>query len=178
MRIFKHYYFMLVPLFFICVFVFLKWEGYRINLTPSYPIGIYRQIIGDLAIGDYVSACPVPSAYVYHARTQGYLKYGTCPGAYTPLLKKVMAMAGDEVKRTQAGFLKINNRILANSKHNTLDPTGYVMPLPPVGIVPAQHVWLMSDYNPASIDSRYLGAFKTESVLSKLEPVWVQKNEH
>ena len=169
---------MIVPLVFICLFVFFKLGGYRINLTPSYPIGLYRQISGDLSIGDYVSVCPVPSAYVNHARAQGYLSYGTCPGAYMPLLKKVMAMAGDEVRRTQTGFLKINNSVLANSKHSPFDPTGYVMPLPPVGIVPNKQVWLMSDYNPASIDSRYLGAFPIKSILSQLEPVWVQKYEH
>ena len=149
--------------------------GYRINLTPSYPVGVYKIIEGEIAHGDFVIACPFPSALTVYARDKGYLFYGTCPGAYSTLLKQVMATPGDIVSRTQGHSLVVNGRTIPNSQFIHFAPHGLDLPLPPVGKVPKNEFWLLSDYRSDSFDSRYLGTFHRQNIVSKVVPVWIAK---
>jgi|APSaa5957512535_1039671.scaffolds.fasta_scaffold38749_1 conjugative transfer signal peptidase TraF len=147
--------------------------GYRINLTPSYPLGIYQITDGPLSYRDFIIACPVPSATTVYARKKEYLFYGTCPGNYSTLLKQIMAMPGDIVSRTPDQSLMVNGDAISNSQYKRFDQYGFEMPLPSVGIVPEKEFWLLSNHHSGSLDSRYLGAFPRHTILNKVVPVWI-----
>ncbi|HIF6147826.1 TPA: hypothetical protein ACX3IV_004917, partial [Vibrio parahaemolyticus] len=59
-------------------------SGYRINLTHSYPLGLYQlSKTNQYQQGDLVAFCPPPSAVIEQALKREYLKYGTCKSGST-----------------------------------------------------------------------------------------------
>jgi type IV secretory pathway protease TraF len=56
--------------------------GYRLNLTPSEPLGLWRieKLQRPVAIGDLVFLCPPMTAVFAEARRRGYLRRGLCVG--------------------------------------------------------------------------------------------------
>ncbi|MBD6945654.1 conjugal transfer protein TraF, partial [Vibrio parahaemolyticus] len=69
--------------------------GYRLNLTHSYPLGLYQfSKTNQYQQGDLVVFCPPPSAVIEQALKREYLKYGTCKSGSTPLIKKIMGISG------------------------------------------------------------------------------------
>src|SRR5690349_13976632 len=69
--------------------------GYRLNLTPSEPLGLWRieGLYRDVAVGDLVFVCPPATATFEGARRRGYLRWGSCTGGFAPLIKTVAALA-------------------------------------------------------------------------------------
>jgi len=55
-------------------------QGYRINTTPSYPIGIYKlnQSVSELRVGDLVAFCPRKEGVFKFSSERGYLERGIC----------------------------------------------------------------------------------------------------
>ncbi|TIR88264.1 MAG: conjugal transfer protein TraF, partial [Mesorhizobium sp.] len=72
--------------------------GYRLNLTPSEPLGLWRieTLDRDVAVGDLVFICPPAAVSFLQARERGYLRRGLCAGGFAPLIKTVMALPGQQ----------------------------------------------------------------------------------
>ena len=76
------------------------WGGYRVNFTPSYPLGIWQIETLDrpAAVGDRVFICPPSGPAVDLARARFYLPRGLCPAGTAPLIKTVVALAGQSIR--------------------------------------------------------------------------------
>src|ERR1700736_3384049 len=88
----------------VCISPLLTSAGFRINLTESMPLGLYRitPLTRPLKQGDMIAVCPPYSAALL-GRERGYLGPGTCPGGVEPLLKFVTAVKGDTVMIADKG---------------------------------------------------------------------------
>jgi conjugative transfer signal peptidase TraF len=150
--------------------------GFRINESPSLPIGIWRVSPPDrdLRRDDIVSFCPPDTSDFHEALQRGYLGKGLCEGGYEPLLKPVAAITGDRVTRTEEG-ININGRSIANSKSLGHDGSGRNLPGPGTDnvIVAKGEVWVISSYNPLSFDSRYFGPIPISSIEGLARPLFV-----
>lgn len=150
--------------------------GWRINATPSLPVGLWRvDAAGAVAPGVVVALCPPDSAPFRLARERGYVPAGVCPGGYQPLFKPIAAQAGDEVELTAEG-VRVNGVLLANSRPLAKDGAGRPMPVLARGRhrVEAGTVWVVSSHHAASFDSRYFGALPLESIQGTARPMLVQ----
>jgi type IV secretory pathway protease TraF len=69
---------------------------YRINVTPSEPLGLWRIVPLDrpAATGDLVFVCLPATDEVRQARKRGYLHRGLCADGYTPFVKTIVAVSG------------------------------------------------------------------------------------
>ncbi|WEX91430.1 conjugative transfer signal peptidase TraF (plasmid) [Sinorhizobium garamanticum] len=141
------------------------WFGnYRINLTPSEPLGLWHVVKLDrpAAVGDLVFICPPQTAATREARTRGYLRAGLCPGGVAPLIKTVIAVAGQRVD-VGAG-VNVDGRSVPSSGLAQRDGQGRPMTPFPGGNVPADYVFLHSPFS-GSYDSRYFGPVPAEGIL-------------
>ena len=151
--------------------------GYRWNKTKSYPSGVYRFVVAGpetIQNGDLVLACPEDNERQKEARTRGYLPYGLgCPGGYAPLIKKAIALPGDSVVVSQ-DHIRVNGEAIKNTSRLDTDSQGRPMPaLPDSAEVKDGQVWLVSDYNARSWDSRYFGAMPLNSIQGRVYPIWL-----
>lgn len=144
--------------------------GYRLNLTPSEPLGIWRieQLDRPTAVGDLVFICPPATAPFEEARERGYLRWGFCPGGFAPLIKTVAALPGDHVEI--AGEVVIDGRPFPASRVRTTDGEGRAIEPYSGGIVPAGHLFLHSSFA-SSYDSRYFGPVPASGLLGLARPV-------
>jgi len=71
--------------------------GFRLNLTPSLPRGIYRATEGRPERGGLVAFCLESPVWTSLARERGYLGSGSCPSGLRPLLKYLAGLPGDAV---------------------------------------------------------------------------------
>lgn len=142
--------------------------GWRINHTPSLPMGLWRvrPAVGPIAAGQIVSFCPPDSDVFRLARQRGYLGAGACPGGVEPMLKPVVAVAGDNVEITVDG-VAVNGHLIANSAVVPRDSQGRELPqfAPRTFVVAAGELWLISSYNVQSFDSRYFGPIATHQII-------------
>ena len=157
-----------------CVFAVVAaawWLGLRINRTASFPVGIYRVSEGRWKRGDLVLV-DVPMDWEVFKAGEGSADIYWVPTgrAVIPLLKRVVAVEGDrvDVRATVA----VNGRDLANSAVRTTDSAGW--PLAPAqgGLVPPGQVWVMSEANPLSFDSRYFGPLPATLIRGRATPLW------
>lgn len=130
--------------------------GLRVNLTPSYPLGLWRiePLARDTAVGDRVFICPPPTAAFFAARERGYLGHGLCPGWLSPLIKTVVALPGQHV--VIDGEIAVDGVHLPHSSVRPTDGQGRVLAPAAGGIVPAGHLFIFSEFA-GSYDSRYFG---------------------
>ncbi|MBB4571566.1 conjugative transfer signal peptidase TraF [Rhizobium leucaenae] len=144
--------------------------GYRINFTPSEPLGLWRIIKLDRAadVGDLVFICPPRTAAMQEALSRGYLRSGLCPGGVAPLIKTVIAVAGQRIE--VAASVRIDGRDVGRS--TLVDRDGEGRPLTPFGggIVPAGSVFLHSAFA-GSYDSRYFGPVAASGILGLAQEV-------
>ena len=110
--------------------------GLRVNLTPSYPLGLWRiaPIARDVAVGDRIFICPPQAAAFDLARERGYLGRGLCPGWFSPLIKTVVALPGQQV--VIDGSITVDGVRLAHSFVRPLDGKGRALAPDAGGIVP------------------------------------------
>jgi conjugative transfer signal peptidase TraF len=147
--------------------------GYRVNITASMPIGIWRVTPPppELVRGMIVVYCLEDRATVSMALERRYVGPGRCPGGAEPLLKPVVAVAGDIVTVTPSG-ISVNGSLLTSSSPLTADPAGR----PLAGAfgefqVSPGEVWVLSHYSTLSFDSRYSGPVRTENITGLAYPV-------
>lgn len=144
-----------------CAFAF---GGYRINTTPSFPLGLWQiePLNRPVRDGDVVMICPPSGQAVELARERGYMRRGLCSSGTGPLIKRVVAVAGQSV--TVDDQVAIDGEPLRSSKVRRLDGEGREMPVYAGGIVPPGNVFLHSEFV-ASYDSRYFGPLPTSGIL-------------
>jgi conjugative transfer signal peptidase TraF len=138
--------------------------GFRINMTPSEPIGLWRilRLDRDAAVGDMVFVCLSRSALVNEARRRSYLRRGLCASGYAPLIKTVVAVADQRVEIIRT--VRIDGAEIPHSALARMDGMGRPLFAARDGRIPPGHVFLHSPF-PGSWDSRYFGSVPTSSVL-------------
>lgn len=146
--------------------------GLRINLTPSYPLGLWRiePLDHDVAVGDLIFICPPQVAAFVTARERGYLGHGLCPGWFSPLIKTVVAVADQRV--VIDGSITVDGIRLAHSFVRPIDGEGRALAPDAGGIVPTGQLFLFSEYV-GSYDSRYFGPIPAAGVLGLAQPLLV-----
>ncbi|MFB7146051.1 conjugative transfer signal peptidase TraF [Agrobacterium deltaense] len=144
--------------------------GYRLNLTPSGPLGLWRieELQRPVSIGDLVFLCPPTTAVFEEAWRRGYLRRGLCPGGIAPLIKTVAALPGQRVDITD--HVLIDSRPVPASSVSRRDGEGRVLLPDPGGVVPPHHVFLHSPFA-SSYDSRYFGPVQDAGLLGLARPV-------
>lgn len=139
----------------------------RINTTESLPLGLYREVPGLPGRGALVTVCLPMQA-------RGYGRPGSCPDGRAPLLKRVVAVAGDTVVVSKAA-ITVNGQALPNTARRARDSQGRQVTAIPAGRyqVGLEQVWLIANYSANSWDSRYFGAVPTNAVEAVVNPVWI-----
>lgn len=146
--------------------------GLRVNLTPSYPLGLWRiePFARDVAAGDRIFICPPSNPAFIAARERGYLGRGLCPGWFSPLIKTVVAVSGQHV--VIDGDIAVDGIHLAHSSVRPVDGEGRALTPSPGGIVPSGQLFVLSEFA-GSYDSRYFGPIPAAGVLGLARPLLV-----
>ena len=129
--------------------------GLRVNDSPSLPIGLY--VVTSVPDAALVEFCPT-EPYASLAAERGYRGEGSCPDGAAPLMKPLVARAGDVLEVSSSG-IAVNGRTVPNSAPLGVDTSGRTLQHWPFGkyIVKPGMVWVVSSYNRRSFDSRYYG---------------------
>ncbi len=145
--------------------------GYRLNLTPSEPLGLWRieKLQRPVAIGDLVFLCPPMTAVFAEAWRRGYLRRGMCVGGFAPLIKTVAALPGQRVEITD--HVLIDDRSIPASSVSGTDGVGRLLLPDSGGVVPPHHLFLHSSFA-SSYDSRYFGPVPDSGLLGLARPVF------
>lgn len=145
--------------------------GYRINFTPSYPLGLWRieALKRSAANGDLVFICPPPTPAFTIALERGYIRRGLCPGWFSPLIKTVVATEGQSVDIGE--HVSVDGKPIAHSEVRRSDAEGRALSAWHGGTVPPGHLYLHSDFA-GSYDSRYFGPIPASGLLGRAVPVF------
>lgn len=141
----------------------------RVNISPSYPVGVYRQVDTHWQKRDLVISC-LPEAIAQWGLERGYLVRSTQCRGHIPVIKQVIALSGDWVSTDQQ--LAVNGSLIPNTQIHTHDTRGRTLPKTSGGLTAVNQVWLVSNHVAGSFDSRYFGAIDQALVQGKLEPLW------
>ncbi|UFW92250.1 conjugative transfer signal peptidase TraF (plasmid) [Bradyrhizobium barranii] len=146
--------------------------GLRINMTPSYPRGLWQiePLNRAAAAGDLVFICPPDTAEFQRAFARGYIRRGLCAGGLSPLIKTVAALTGHQVDVADRVF--IDGHPLSHSNLRRTDSAGRVLAPFAGGVIPAGELYLHSDFA-GSYDSRYFGPIPSSGLLGLARPVFV-----
>nr|UVZ00132.1 conjugative transfer signal peptidase TraF [Agrobacterium fabrum] len=144
--------------------------GFRLNLTPSEPLGLWRIVAlrRPIEAGDLVFICPPPTASFEEARRRGYVRRGLCPRGFAPLIKAVAALPGQHVEI--GANVAVDGRSLPSSIVRTSDGEGRPITAFKTGIVPPKNLFLHSSFA-SSYDSRYFGPVPDTGLLGLARPV-------
>ena len=144
--------------------------GYRVNFTPSEPIGLWRIVLLERPViaGDIVFICPPEWPEMHRAAQRGYLRSGLCPGGFAPLIKTVAAIGGQHVEIDQS--VGIDQTLLPHSSLAKSDGRGRALVPYPGGVVQEGFVFLHSDFV-GSYDSRYFGPIPAAGILGLAQEV-------
>lgn len=148
--------------------------GFRINVSGSLPMGIYRVEDGTTALerGSIVIVC-LSERWSRFALDRSILGSGACPGGSYGVGKVVVAVSGDVVTTSQNSLL-VGNTVLVNGATLARDQLGRLMPHHPWGrhTLRAEELWLYSCH-PSAFDSRYFGPVIRSQVNAVVKPVLV-----
>ena len=147
---------------------------YQWNGSSSVPIGLYRVRYGRPEVGELIAFC-LPKEVALYAKARGYIGFGfSCPGWTQPLLKPVVAVAGDAITIapsavTVRGFALSNTQVFETDSQGrpheiSMEYGSYR--------VPSDMVFVLSAFHERSWDSRYFGFVPTNAVRSTMEPLW------
>lgn len=147
-------------------------SGWRVNVSNSYPPGLYRLTTdhAPLHTGDMVLFCPPDGPAMQLALSRDYIKPGTCKGGFSPVIKKIMAVAGDRISLDEV--IRINDVPMPD--YRVLQTDSHHRPLPHLEslTIPSGSVFLLSDHRPVdSFDSRYYGAVPVRQIQGHIHPV-------
>lgn len=142
--------------------------GFRINLTPSMPLGLYRIVDGPAQRGDIVALCP-PAFWGQMGKSRGYTGEGLCPDGSRPLLKFLVGIEGDNICVGSEG-ITVNGTPQPYSARQTQDRHGRrIVSLLESGIIPPEQVLVLAPVS-WSFDGRYFGFVPAASLL-KIQPI-------
>jgi conjugative transfer signal peptidase TraF len=144
--------------------------GVLYNGTSSFPVGLYLATGKDAHKGDLVLVS-LPALPVFEmARSRGYLNVAYSPTPH--ILKRMVGVSGDRITIDSAG-VEVNGIRLENSAPLPCDGGGRRL-IPYIVrnyVLGPGEVLLMSDYNPASFDSRYFGPLQATAIESVVRPL-------
>ena len=159
----------------VVILLVLHQYGYRYNATPSYPVGFYKVNTADNQIrrGKLVLVCPPDTKAFKEANKKSYIHKGFCPSGYQPLIKKIAGVPGDRIIVDR--FVYINGIKQPKSRVYDVDPQGYKLAHTPKKEyhLGSNQIFLLSDYNDKSFDSRYFGPVNTNLIQGAITPVKV-----
>ena len=143
----------------------------RINWTSSMPLGLYQEAPARLERGAQVLIC-LPEEITRVGRRRRYLPLGDCPEGVSPIVKQIVAIAGDETE-IQEEFLAVNGVVVDRTPLRSTDSLGRPMDHAPLGrrLVADGEVWVLGSERSRSWDSRYFGAVPVESIVASAKPV-------
>jgi conjugative transfer signal peptidase TraF len=146
------------------------WGGYRLNMTRSYPLGLWRiqALHHEPNLGDTVFICPPITPALALALARGYLPRGLCPSGTGPLIKTIVGVAGQEIAIDRR--VRIDGRLLKNSDVQAVDTEGRALQAFAGGVIPAGNIFLHSNC-PDSYDSRYFGPVPADGILGGAEAI-------
>ncbi|TDH61238.1 conjugative transfer signal peptidase TraF [Dankookia rubra] len=148
--------------------------GLRWNASPSMPIGVWQFVLlqGDLGRGQVVGLC-LPAEWARLALSRAYTDGGGCQEGHEPLLKPIAAVPGDVVDVSPDG-VRVNG-VLTVPPALPEDAAGRPLTAMPQGryLVQPGSVWVLSDHNPRSLDSRYFGPVPVSGLIAAARPVLV-----
>lgn len=145
--------------------------GYRLNLTPSEPLGLWRieTLHRAATVGDLVIICTPAGPRFTEARRRGYIRRGLCAGGSAPLIKTVAALPGQKIE--VGTEVVIDGRPLPNSALRAFDGEGRAIAAFSGGVVPPGYLFLHSSFA-SSYDSRYFGPIPDKGLLGLARPVF------
>ncbi|HCJ4394759.1 TPA: conjugative transfer signal peptidase TraF [Legionella pneumophila] len=148
--------------------------GFRINLTESIPVGLYRMTQTNSLKNAYVIFCPDNRAAFRLAKDRGYIDHGLPCGGYGYLMKKVVAVSGDVISATPHGVY-VNQELLPYSKPKLKDGMNRTLPQWQVTHYPLRNdeVMTMTSQSEWSFDGRYYGLVYTGQIKGMITPIWV-----
>ena len=156
---------------FLVLYATFRFIGIRINITSSLPRGFY--VVGQSPAADLVEFCPEGEPARISLERGYRTPWGSCPDGGSPLLKPIAAVYGDRVEVTNNG-IQVNGKLIANSAAHFRDHRERELKPWPTGqyIVPAGSLWVVSDFNGWSFDSRYFGPIPCSLVRHRLRALW------
>ena len=156
---------------FLLLYATFRFVGIRVNFTSSLERGFY--VISRRSSANLVEFCPEGEAAATSLERGYRTPGGTCPDGGSPLLKPIAAVPGDQVEVTTYG-VRVNGKLIPNSAAHSKDHRGRPLKPWPRGkyIVPAGKLWVLSDFNSWSFDSRHFGPIPCSIVQHRLRPLW------
>lgn len=147
--------------------------GYRLNVTPSLPRGIYLEAGGQPMRGDFVSLC-LSGQWAQLATERGYLAPGACESGLRPLLKQVAALPGDVVLVTSQGIVTVTatDTKFWRTPLRRHDAKGRKLPESALrsGAIPQDMTLVLAEH-PGSFDGRFFGLVPL-APLQRVEPIF------
>lgn len=148
--------------------------GFRINLTESIPVGLYRITSADPIKNRYVIFCPDERNSFRLALDRGYIDHGLYCAGYGYLMKKIVAVSGDILSVTKEGVF-VNQILIPYSKPKSKDAmrrillqwqaTNYQLQEDEFMTMTSQSEW--------SFDGRYYGLVHASQIKGMITPIWV-----
>lgn len=146
-------------------------KNFTINVTASMPLGIYRLTEESVQVNDDVILCP-PEREGRVGVERGYLLKGECPCGSAPVLKRIVAVPGDQVAINTIGIF-VNGELLKNTMPLRTDSLNRRMPTQNLSKQLEANECLVVSHNDArGFDSRYFGIVGFQQ-LKKVKPVWI-----
>lgn len=142
----------------ICISLIFLMMGFRINITESIPIGLYRITGTNNLKNNFVIFCPDNRFAFKQGLERNYINPGLCPGGYGYLMKKVVAVKGDVMSVTDEGVY-VNGKFFPYSKPKSHDGMGHALPQWHVTDyrLKEDEVLTMTSLSEWSFDGRYYG---------------------
>jgi conjugative transfer signal peptidase TraF len=157
------------------VFAFLlRALGFRINLTDSIPIGLYRISHFKNIKNTFVIFCPDNRQAFRLGLARNYINQGIDCHGYGYLMKKVVAISGDSISVTAKGVF-VNQRPIPFSKPKLKDGLNRLLPQWHVSdyILQQKEILTMTSQSEWSFDGRYYGLIQLGQIKGMLQPIWV-----
>ena len=150
----------------IAVFQLFGFLGLRINTSPSLPVGLY--VVTTNGAANLIEFCPA-EPFAALSLIRGYRDAGSCQDGGAPLLKPIVAKAGDAVELSGRG-ISVNGLLLPNTAPLSKDTKGRPLTAWPFGRYPVSPgtVWVASSYHSRSFDSRYFGPVNTTAIRHRM----------
>ena len=140
---------------------------YIFNASNSVPVGLYRiQPAGQLTITELVALKP-PDPLAAFLDLNGYLPTGV------PMLKRVLALAGQTVCRT-GDTITVDRLEMGYARERD----GRNRPLPAwqgCRVIGEDELFVMNWQSADSLDGRYFGPLPASSVIGRAVPLWTDE---
>jgi conjugative transfer signal peptidase TraF len=146
--------------------------GAKINLSRSFPFGIYWDTGTPAKKGDLVYFAPPTTPVFELAKSRGYIDPNLF-GGYQPMIKQIVAESGDIISVTDQGVI-VNGSFIPNTRPLATDVIGRQLPFYRISNyqMRSDEVFLISDLNPISFDGRYFGPIKKRQIRCAIQPLW------